>query len=326
MSSSTSSSEAIEVTAVVPRVAPPVGPRRWRAWLAPVFALVVLEIAVRLVFIPASRDLSRFHGYPARAKRLVERPGLHVALIGNSVTDVGVDLARFERSLSVAVGRPVAADMLVADGADISTDYWITERWLWKADLRPDLLVVTWFGADIEDNEPRDLGRLARFLVPPDEWRELFDCCVRSLGDRVEFVVSAASAAFATRHRIKRRVLMLVPGYEDAITRVNDANFEDQQTRLRPHPATFHMLERFLARARAHGVSVCFVAYPSRRRYEVPDEAVRLIAAAGMSYIDLRRVVELTPQHYLDHAHLNESGRPIYTDALTRALAAVWRP
>jgi hypothetical protein len=322
MSSSTSSSEPVDELPIDR----PRGLRRWLAWTVPLLVLALLEVTTRAVLVPASRDLRRFSSYPTRARALFARPGLRVALIGNSVTENGVDVERFERTLSASLHRPIVADMLVADGADISTDYWIVERWLWKADLRPDLMVVTWFGPGLEDADGMDLGRLARYLTGPEDWGQVFRLRVHGLEDRVEFVLSALSASYAARHRIKERVLDLLPGYEDATTRVNDINFEREHAHTRPHAETHHTLERFLARARQHGVRVCFVAYPSRWDYTIPDEALRMIAEAGMPFIDLRRVAELAPEDYRDHAHLNERGRPIYTDVLARSLSAVWRP
>jgi hypothetical protein len=327
MNSSVSSSESLQPSAVLP-------PRR-RWWArggglvaAAIGALLLLvEAAARLWLIPASKDLSRFPGYPPEARALAATPGLHVALIGNSATERGVDPEQLARVLSERLQQPVHAAMFVGDSAEICTWYWMVERIFFAQRIRPDLVVINFFDRNLEDGAPLDIGRLAQTLTGPRDWPELFRLDVPRLDDRIELVFSSFSAAFATRRRIKDRVLTALPGYRTALGRINEVNWEhDRRGRFAPADLPHDALRRFVARARQLGLSICFVAYPKEDAYQVSGEARRIVEEAGMMFLDLRRTPRLDAAAYADNIHLNEIGRPRYTDALARALAGIFRP
>jgi hypothetical protein len=322
MSSSTSSSERAER----PAGRPPRRPRALAVGLTTLLVLGAIELMTRLWLIPASKDLSRFEGYPARARLLVSRPGARVALIGNSATEEGVDPRLFASALSELMDAPVSAELFVADSAEIGTMYWMVHSAFWRQGLKPDLLVVTFFDRGLEDGAPLDVGRLARFFTERADVHDLFSLDLPRFDERAEWLVSSYSAAFAARRRLKERVLTLLPGYKSALGRVNQVNFEhDQSGRFAPADLPHEGLRRFVERALENHVQVCFVAYPKQDHYEVAPEARRIIADAGMLFLDLRDLPALAPEHYRDNIHLNEKGRPIYTKALARALDAAWR-
>lgn len=325
MSSSISSSERV---AAPPAVAEPAGAaparRRTRGRLmlgAVVAVLGALELTTRLWLVPASRDLSRFAAYPAQARAFLERPGIKVALVGNSATQEGVDPQLLARALTAAVGQPIEVGMFVADSAKMSTDYWIIERELYRQRRRPDLIVVTYFERGLEDGEPVDVGRLARSFTDLGDWRALFAYDLPDLESRADWLVSSFSAAFAARNRIEERVLDGLPGWKEARQRLNRDNLAHESRRAAPD--RYLGLERLVERARALGVPLCFVAFPSRSDYAIGDAARAIIAAGGMRLIDLRRVPSLEREHYRDWVHLNERGRSVYTAVLGRALTSL---
>ena len=83
--------------------------------------LSILEVLTRVLFYPASKDFVRFAEYPARAESLVRQTGRSVALIGNSATEEGVDLATVTADLErLGLGR-VHLDMFVADASEVTT-------------------------------------------------------------------------------------------------------------------------------------------------------------------------------------------------------------
>jgi hypothetical protein len=300
---------------------------RFAAAAMTVAALGALELATRLWLVPASRDLNRLGSYPARARALMQAPGARVALVGNSATERGIDPPGLARALGRRLNRQISVEAFVADSAEIRTMYWMVERAFGKQRLRPDLVIVNFFDRNLEDGAPLDVGRLGSLLTGPVDWGELFRLDVRRPEERADLVLSWASAAYAARHRIKERVLTLLPGYKSALGRINEVNFEhDKRGRFAPANVPHEALRRFVARARASGVRVCFVAYPKQDRYQVADEARRIIADAGMLFLDLRGLDELRPEHYADNIHLNDAGRLIFTESLARALAAIWHP
>lgn len=286
-----------------------------------------LEGVTRVGLFRASKDLRRFATYPARARALGRAPGKRIAFIGNSLTERGIDLELFARELSPAVG-PVSDEMFVADGSHINTWYWIVERELWKQAIKPDLLILNFYENGLEDGKRLEIGRLAQFFTTAADWPALFRYDVTTLESRVDFLLSSFWATFAVRDRIKERVLDFIPGYQPYTEQANALNFENEKhaksAPVAAPPVTREALRRFVARAREHGVTVLFVAFPSLKHdpaaelpYDVPDETRQIIAGAGMLYLDLRKLPELDPKtHYADDIHLNEAGRAIYTRRL----------
>jgi hypothetical protein len=317
MSSSTSSSERA-IAVVAP--AAPAGPRRRRAWLWPLavvlLVMAALEGFARVVLVPASRDLQSCAGYAGDARALFARPGPRLVVVGNSATRKGVDGA--------LLGTLMHADVAVfsADSAKVTTMYWMVTHDLWAQGLRPRWVVLPYFGDQLADGEDVDVGRLARYFSGPRDWPELFRYDLLGLDQRAELVASSLSAAFATRRRIKRRVLEQLPGYQDGYLLTERVLVAHGRAGGRRAP-TFDTLRRFVARAQASGTRLGFVAFPSQEGTDAPAEALRILDDAGMRLVDLRHVAGLGPQHYEDFVHLNPTGQALFTRALARALDGI---
>jgi hypothetical protein len=284
-----------------------------------------LEVATRTALIPASMDLSRFTQYPAQARALGAASGRRVAFVGNSITDLGVDPALFGRILG-----DVTAGLFVADASGINTWAWIIEREFWKQSVSPDLVILNFAGSSLDDGQQLELGRLGLFFTDHRDWSELFRHDVTSLEGRCEFLLSTVWATYAVRARIKERALGLLPGYKRYLAVQNQVNFYAEESPVKS--ATHETLRRLLTKAQAHRTLLLVVAFPmkgtkpARPSYSIPDEIPRLVAAAGMLYLDLRYVNELGSQHYKDRVHLNPEGREIYTRILAEALSEIWDP
>jgi hypothetical protein len=297
-----------------------------------VCALLGLELFARTKLVSMSKDLRRFSTYGDRTRELVARPdGRRVLLVGNSATDRGIDLPTFEATLSAARGGPGHGALLVADQSRINTWHFMLERFVFRPGLRPDLVVVTFYENDLEDGNRVEIGRLAHFFTDVRDWPSVFMVDLPTLDQQADFVLSSFSAAFATRERVKERLLrVLIPRYESFTTDVNAVIFKHEAARVQKAPEAAppgHVaLDRLLARARQAGVRLAFVAYPTltangRLPYEIEPETRRRLEAAGAPLIDLRHVPGLDADLYDDEVHLNERGRPPYSAALARALA-----
>lgn len=303
--------------------------------LVVLLALVLLEAVTRVALVPASRDLSRFRTFDARAAALAAAPPPRLALVGNSTTERGIDLDVLRREFAARAGTPLAADMFVADGSGLRTWYWMVSRQFWQPGRRLDLLVASYHAGDLGDAGELDIGRIAQHFSGPEDRHELFAHDLTALTQRVDYLVARRSQLWATRDRLRERVLLLIPGYRRFARELNAAGFAAQLALRREHGdsgATYATLRRFLERARREGTRVCFVAFPTRpprpgaEPYPLAPEAVQLIAASGMGHLDLRQVEGLAPAGYEDQAHLNAQGRAIYSARLAEALSSAMAP
>jgi hypothetical protein len=282
--------------------------------LTVVAALAALEAFTRTRLFHASKDLSRFATYAGRARALCAAPGRRVAFIGNSATERGIDTAEF------AALTGTTADAFVADASQVATWSWMLEAEFWSQRLSPDVVVLNFYEPGLDDARRLELGRLAQFFTSRRDWPDLFRDDVTAFDDRVDFAVASLWATYAVRDRIKERALDLVPGYARYLKLQNDVLLRHDRGSADAAPApTRRALARLLERARAHGTHLLFVFYPLRRYVGEatpapgPEEAVRMIDAAGMDYLDLRKVPGLEERHYEDLIHLGPAGRAIYT-------------
>jgi lysophospholipase L1-like esterase len=322
MSSSTSSSR------LSPRA------RGLRVALMVAAALLLIEWATRASVMPGTGDLARYGSFPERARTLAASPEPRIVFIGNSVTDrVRLDILRSE--WQELTGEELTADKFVAYYSNLATWYRMSAQFFWKQELKPDLIVVTYYeGNLLADSEAMDVGNLALFFTGPEDRPSLFANDLTTVEQRTDYLLSSTSETFASRDRIRARLLNLIPGYRPFATATNALNFEHEKrlARTAPQPPrTFHTLASFLAGARESGVTVCFVASPSRPDngpsdpYVISPKAREMIADAGMLHLDLRGMDSLSAAMYNDNVHLNARGRPVYTRKLARALNEAWK-
>jgi hypothetical protein len=287
-----------------------------------------------------SKDLRRFRRYDEAAEQLVHRPGVRIALVGNSVTDRGVEHGVVERRLAVLGVKDVHVDRFVADSARVRDWYYIVKEYFVRAHRTPDLFVFTFFGNNF-DNTSLELGRLAQNFTRLDDWDDLKSDLPR-FDDRIQFLLSKCSATIAYSDRIKERVLEVAcPGYRSFIRRVNAVATAQLKENEKPWPESarnrsgrFAALGRLLMMLRRENVNSCFVAFPTLSKagaggvttgqpYTIDPDVRRLIAEAGFSLLDLRKMADLKPSMYEDPLHLLATGRPIYSRHLADALAPV---
>src|SRR5689334_19076273 len=132
-------------------------------------AALAVEALTRWVVFPRSKDFRRFATYDAGAETLVRAPGFRVALVGNSATERGVDPQALERRLG-----GTSAALFVADQSRINTWHFILERYFFQPQRRPDQVVITFYEDDLEDGNPVEIGRLARFFTTVRDWPSVF--------------------------------------------------------------------------------------------------------------------------------------------------------
>ncbi len=323
MSSSTSSSRIID----------------WKLAVLLVLLLVVVELAVRTLLVPRSKDLRRFRTYPEVAAELVAEPGFQVAMIGNSATDHGIVVDQLTTDLTRELGTPAAARKLVADASKINTWHYMVKHLFWDANRAPDLIVVTFYERNLQDGNPMEIGRVAQHFTSYGDWPTVLTEDLTTIDERTSFLLSTEWATYAFRNRIKDRALStIIPHYQDFTTHNNEVARHHYgvgmgaapapAVTVGAEPATYRALDRFLAMANARGTKLCFLAYPTPPDgpgYVVAPELTAKITAAGHRLVDLSRSPTLLPSHYEDDVHVTPDGAVIYTSLVARAIATQCR-
>ena len=284
--------------------------------------------------MPVSRDLDRLRSFPDRARSLAAAPAPRIVFIGDSVTD-RIELERIEAEWEAATGDSLAVDKFVAYNSNLATWYWMSEQYFWKRDLKPDLIVVTYYDEmGLADSQVLDVGNLARFFTDADDRPTLFKHDLKTFRQRADYMLSSVSLAYAMRDRIRERTIHLIPQYKKFARTTNEFNFQYEQEHAPiavDATPTYDALRRFLTRAQQEGVKVCFVAFRPRPEtadspaYAIDPKVLGMVTDAGMLHLDLRHMHELSTDMYEDAVHLNERGRPIYTKRLAHELTRALR-
>ncbi len=309
--------------------------RALRIALTLVAALIFIEWGAHTTLLPGTRTFDRYRALPEQARSLADSSSPSIAFIGNSVTDrIQPDVMLNE--WQALTGGSLVVDKFLVDGSNLTTWYWIYAHLFWKRNVKPDLVIVTYYeGNGLADSETIDVSTLALFFTDAEDRAILFAYDLTTLEQRADYLLSSASEGFAARDLIRDRTLNFMPGYRRFAVASNALNFEYAHRRNQAAASTvptFNMLGRFLAAAREAQVPVCFVAFPSRPRssgptsYIIEPKALEMIAEAGMLHLDMRKTDELSSDMYKDNVHLNARGEPIYTRRLAQELNKVWRP
>jgi hypothetical protein len=307
-------------------------PKSLRVLVVTLLVLLLVEGVTRTVLFRASKDINRFRTYPQRAKTLNAQADLRIALIGNSATQRGVDTELFSKTIGDVMGIPNYTDMLVADSSKVSTWRYILKRFFWDQNVKPDLIVINYYGRNLEDGMENDPGRLAQFFTTPQDWPDVFSAEITDFGGKASFIIASGWATFAVRERIREQLLgRLVPHYKEYAESSNNILAEYQQ-RTVPTTGTpvrrvqeYRGLRAVLRAAQERGCRICFVAFPmlppkNSSVYPLDARALSLIRQAGMDFVDLRHLPSLPSSYYVDDIHLNEEGKAIYSRILAEAV------
>ena len=324
-------------------------PRFIRSLIYVLAIMLCIEIAVRLILIPESKDLSRYRSYSLEIKNTFSSPGMNVAFIGNSVTGECIDPVEFSLSCKAKSGRSINAVAVAANGSGIRSWYYMLRHYFIETGAKPDLLVFHHFGNTmLTDGEHIEAGRLAREFTSLRDWPEVFRRDVTMLREQCEFFLSYCSAFYAIRSRIGKTILGKLHSDVRAVNpqiRENLLNhlrfLKKRQERNSPGGSSdkrpldssashLQAIDRLAKLCSAMKCQTIFIAYPTDQRHRygpyTPDrDALEVLDRNRVILLDLQKVPELRSEDYRsspiqDWIHLNKEGTTKYTDVLSREL------
>jgi hypothetical protein len=292
-----------------------------------VFLLLAVEVLVRYFLFDTSKDFSRYSTYEERARVLAHQPGLRIAFVGNSMTEMGIDLSVFRDALrNTGIGQ-VSAEMFVADGSEVVTWYYMLQHLFWKRGYSPDLIIVLFDDYSFSGAENVELGRLAQFFTSPADWPELLRNDLRDTSSRLEFMVSSVWATYAARERVKERTMkLLCINYKEYLLKLYSVSREKASGKgpLGRGQHNLHSnLARMVARSKNFKTEFCFISFPNLHKYDVEPEVIEIIRSGGDHFIDMTRIPQLRPEAYIDDFHLNEIGRVFFSEYLSQRLLPI---
>jgi hypothetical protein len=293
-----------------------------------VLALTGAELVTRVQLYAVSQSIRQFRTDPDRAAALARRDGLRVAVVGNSVAHENIDPRLLAARLEALRSDPVHAAVFSANHSFINAWHYIMTRNFWRPGNQVDLVVVPFWRDNLYDGNVVNVGRLAQFLTTFRDWPDVLRTDLTTFPERLDFVVSSTWASFASRDRIQQFLFTrLLPGYEPFAQLEQDVAVAHRTVvgEERPPHDSMVVLDRFLRAAKVHGSQLCFVAVPTMHpEWDDPYTAVRAkVAAAGMGWVDLRRMPDMAATDFRDAVHMTPVGASRFTRRLADALVEV---
>lgn len=282
-----------------------------------VLVLSAVELGMRAIDDKLSLDLKHINAIPSSVAELDRQPAPHIVFLGNSLTRVSILLK------VITEVWPAAPSMarIHPDDTTLLDWHYIYQRYLGQAQSHPNLIVVSFVGSQLDDNQALHLDRLGAHFAGFQFAREAFKHDVRETGDRVEFMLASVFHAMANRERVQDRVLASIPGYKELAKAINrSVRAKADKPAPQSGARSYTRLLRFLAAASACGDKVLFVAIPLPSSYKIADELRAAIRDGGANLIDMQGVEPLTGSDFPDGYHMSEEAAPRFTRSLGRVM------
>lgn len=285
-----------------------------------ILGLVMGEMVLRHVEPSLSGNIRHIHNMAPSLTELSSHDGIRIALIGNSLTNDGVDEGRLEAEL-----HSTRVVKLVPDG---------TSLWDWKCLVRHHIinssaptadLVVLGFGWDqLGDNTRANPSRLGGYLCRWADLKRPGDIGLENFGDAAEFAAARVFHIYANRETLRNRVLdSLIPSYRMFTRKANRGGPLDPEAG--PAETRYRQILDLATELEGKGVRLVVMAMPVRRPYALSPALPKMLESKGVILLDYRHLDGIDPRSFADEMHLNASGRKRLTEQLSTDLRTLVR-
>ena len=277
-------------------------------------ALLGCELALRASIRRASIDVRHIEEIPRIIAGIAGARHPTFLFLGNSLTRAGVIPAEF------AVGKAHVA-LIYPDDTTISDWLYLYERFVLSKGTAPDVLLVGFAKDHLSDSHALHVDRLGGYFGGLGALPEAFRYDVPDFNDRVSYLLSSLSTAYANRDRVRTQVFAaLIPHYKDSAQDLNNAVKARAHASAGAASPRYTRLTRFLGLFKGTPTKVVFVAFPVPAVEPLDPSLLAVIRGNRSQLLDLRRPAGLTDADYLDGYHLTPHGGAILTRELSRRL------
>jgi hypothetical protein len=294
-----------------------------RVLISLVAVAAAVEGGLRATSGRLSTDITHIRGIPGIAAEIAETRGKTVLFLGNSLTREGLDLDAVREALRCAEGEPIFCERVCPDDTTV-LDWYYLFRHYFVDGRAPDYLVVGYVRSQLEDRSPIHPDRIAAYFGGWSSAGEMLRMDLKTLGDRVSYMLASSLQLFSERERVQFRAMSLaVPDYRKVANRVNEEARRRDAGLQRSEPGQYSRLSRLLELCAERGVKPVIVAMPVPDRYRLDPGLQAVLSRNSAGLIDLRSPEGIGAEAYADNYHLNSRGRSIYSRALGRELRGV---
>ncbi|WP_040638441.1 hypothetical protein [Microvirga lotononidis] len=267
-----------------------------------------------------SHDMQHLREIPAILSFVKQGNAPRILFLGNSLTHRGV-FPDVVQGAWANTNRSDARIGLVYPDDTILTDWhYVYRRFVQPSRAQPQLLVICFADKHLEDGPVHSIERLGGEFAGLAFASEALSHDVLSLSDRARYMLGATSRLWANRERIQKRILTMIPGYQELAPVINNYFRSSKQGEARAKPPTYNKLARFLDIVASDGIKVVFVATPLPERYPLPEDLHNTISRGGAELVDLQGIERTGPDDFLDGYHLAPAAAERFSKALGMTL------
>lgn len=280
-------------------------------------ALLSLDGALRIFGHYLSGNLAHIRSIPAivAAQTAPANPGESVLVLGNSLTNNGVDAARLGELIAISRIAKVTPD---------ATSFWDWQCVLDNQVIEPaaqyPFVVLGFAWHQLSDNSQAYPSRLGAFFCRLSDLRRPGAIGLRNSGDIGEFITAKLFRTYAIRDTLRNRALAaLIPDYQQ-FTQEGNARAGETGGGLPAERYTYASLESLAARLRENGSRLVVVAMPVRESYALDPGLTALADAGSIHLFDYRTLTGVGPGSFEDSMHLTRGGQRVLTAQLAADL------
>jgi len=280
--------------------------------------LIAADCALRLVDARLSGNIAHIESIPALVSSVATSEERSMLIVGNSLTNNGVDEKLLTEHLS-----NISLAKVTPDGTGLWDWRCLLEREVVRRhDVHVDVVVIGFAWHLLSDQTRANASRLGALYCALEDLARPRSIGLRSFGDMGEFVLARVSRIYALRDVLRNRLLpLLIPHYEMYTQQANEARAGRAQQEDAP-VYTYEHFRSFLSGLQQKGTRLILVAMPVQADYELDPELLELVASGAIGLIDLRDLEGLDPSMYLDAMHLNARGQQLLSEQLAVQLAS----
>lgn len=292
----------------------------WKVIASVLVVLLIGEFSLYFTENWLSRDMQHLRQIPTILNDIKQGDSPRVLFLGNSLTHRGIFPDVVKGTWADANLSDATIGLVYPDDTILTDWLYIYRRFVQPSNTRPHLLIICFADKHLDDGPAHSIERLGGEFAGLSFAGDAFSHDVLSLSDRVRYVLGATSRLWANRVRIQKRILALIPGYQELAPIINNFVRSDERSHAHAKSPTYNQLARFLDIVAGDSTKVVFVATPLPERYPLPDELYKTISRGGAEIVDLQGIERTGPDDFLDGYHLAPAAAERFSKALGIAL------
>jgi hypothetical protein len=281
-------------------------------------ALLSVELAARVVTTRLSGNLAHVARAPQILAQAARAREPAVLLLGNSLTNNGVDADLLARSLPGLHFAKVTPDA--------------TTMWDWQCLLRHQLLqhgsssvkvvVIGTAWHLLSDQADADASRLGGLYCSYADLLHPARIGASDSGAIGEFITAKTLRLYAVRDTLRNRIFaMTVPHYRRFVAEDNEATAGKPTIAAESTAFTYASFAQLVAELQSRAVRVIVIGMPVTEQYRLDEQLAALGEAGTIVLLDYRQTLGITAASFLDSMHLGPDGSTVLTNRLAVDLA-----